>query len=471
MNSTPAPTPDPLPVARDGVPPVPSAVAGLDWSADAATAMVGRLVHQLAAADRLVAEAVESLIRVIEIGATEATLGVAVELVLSQTCRAAGFERRTLLTVATTLGRMPSTRQAFVEAWISWSQVRAVVTAVGRVDAAGRAKVDDLVAELAPNYVDMEADALVFEVDWLVDQLVEAARTERDARPIEHNRTIVMPRLDGSGTLLSEYDADHFTPMVQRMDHHAVDRFPLDATPDPADPDTDDVALSDARRHAVRLGRRNAVRRGLALFELVTGWDAETLTPLDPDDTARASGRPSLLVTCSLDTLLDGTVPGWILTGLAGRIQATSDTIHRWVDAHGADCRLVVLDDVGEVVGVGRRQRFADGWLRDAIIARDLHDTAPCSTTPAMHCHVDHVTDWEAGGRTDVDNLGLLSARWNQAKGRRDWTLKRHPDGSRTWTAASGYSIRQPRRPHLRRITDDRSPTDGSIPPDPGPSP
>ncbi len=101
-----------------------------------------------------------------------------IEVVLSQTCRAAGFERRTLLTAATTLARMPATRQAFAEGWISWSQARAVVTAVGRVDVDGRARVDGLVAELA-------------------------------------------------------------------------------------------------------------------LFELDTGWDADTLEPLDPDDTAGSSGRPS----------------------------------------------------------------------------------------------------------------------------------------------------------------------------------
>ncbi len=161
MNSTPAP----IPVDRDGTVPVPSAVADLDWSADAAIAMVGRLVGAMGDLDRAAARVVETLIRVVETAATEATLGVAVELVLSQTCRAAGFERRTLLCAATTLARMPATHQALAEQWISWSQVRAIVTAVRQVDVAGRAAVDDLVARLAPTYVDMEADALVFEID------------------------------------------------------------------------------------------------------------------------------------------------------------------------------------------------------------------------------------------------------------------------------------------------------------------
>lgn len=137
----------------------------------------------------------------------------------------------------------------------------------------------------------------------------------------------------------------------------------------------------------------------------------------------------------------------------------TSDVARRWLDVAGADARLVVLDDVGEVVGVGRRQRFARaGWLRDAIVARDLHDTAPGSTTPGVHCDVDHVTDWHLGGRTDVDNLALLSRRFNAAKERGEWTVVRHADGTRTWTATrSGYIVRQARPAHLPRSDPDRA--------------
>ncbi len=399
MNSTPASAPIPL---VDGTVPVPSQVGGVDWSGDPAAAMVGRLVEAVGQADRWAARVIDELIRVVESSATEATLGVAVELVLSQTCRAVGFERRTLLRAATTLAAMPATRQAFREGWISWSQVRAVVTAVGCLDRDGRDRVDDLVAELAPTYVDLEADALVVEVDWLVDQLRAELDVDRHQQPVTDTRLVLQPALDGSGRYWGEADRDHFPLFAQSVENRAADRFPLDAVPDVDDTmavgdRTADAAVTAAHRHAARIGRRNAVRRGLALFELVTGCDATTLAPLDHHDSA-GSGRPSVLVTCDLDTLLGDTTPGWVLSGLAGRMKATGTTIRRWVDTHGADGRLIVFDDVGQVVGVGRRNRFAPGWLRDAIIARDLHDTAPCSTTPAVHCHVDHVTGWADGG-------------------------------------------------------------------------
>lgn len=243
MNSTPAPRPMP-----DGTVPVPSEVAALDWSGDPVSAMVGRLVHEFAAVDRMIARAVDTLVRVVEAGATEATLGVADELVLSQTCRAVGFERRTLLAAATTLAVMPATRQA--------------------------------------------------------------TEQDRDERAVVDNRVVLQPRLDGSGGGWFDYDANHFTPFAQSIDNHAADSFPLQTAPDPGE-----------------------------------------LAVCDLNGDAAGSGRPSLLVTCSLDTLLDGTVPGRVLTGMAGRMKATSDTIRWRVDTHGSDCRLIVMDDVGEVVG------------------------------------------------------------------------------------------------------------------------
>lgn len=39
-----------------------------------------------------------------------------------------GSNAAPLLTATTTLARMPATRQAFTEHWISWSQARAVIT-------------------------------------------------------------------------------------------------------------------------------------------------------------------------------------------------------------------------------------------------------------------------------------------------------------------------------------------------------
>ncbi|HKJ56427.1 MAG TPA: HNH endonuclease signature motif containing protein, partial [Nitriliruptoraceae bacterium] len=470
-----------------GVAPLPSLAAQVDWSGSAAQAAVGRLLGTARELDATVAQLVEDLICVVESGATEQALGAAVEIVMSQSCRMVGFERRTLLRASTTLVRMPATRQAFRDGRVSWSQVRAVLTAVRPLRIADLVDVDDLVGELADTLATCEADALVHEVDWHVDQVIAQRQTARRRQPIEDNRLIPLPRLDGSGAIHGDFDAAHFPLLVQAIDNHAADRHPLDAVPDPdacvhADSDAQgtavrfsphgsdesgdgsgarsqggpgdtahdgvgdssgdrlnvgsgdpcqrvgcecgctrcggglvsDAALTAAHAHATTLRGRNAGRRALALFELATGMDATTFAGLDPD--RRPTARPSVLVTCHLDSLLDGSTPAWVLSGLAGRMKADAATVRAWANAQGADVRLIAMDDVGQVVGVGRRARFATGWLRDAIIARDLHDTAPASTTPATVCDIDHVRDWHKGGRTDVDNLTLLSRRFNRAK-------------------------------------------------------
>ncbi|MBY5163460.1 HNH endonuclease [Salsipaludibacter albus] len=437
---------------RPGQAPAPAEAAVTDWSHDHDTAALGTLVEALGGADRLMARAVDAMIRIVEDNVTESVLGVAPEILLSQTCRAVGFERRTLLRVASHLVHMPATRRAFRAGDLSWSQIRAVVTAVGRVNRAGRDRVDDLVAELAPGYAEFEADHLIWEVDILVDELVAVRDAERERDPVADNRLVLTPRLDGSGTAYGEYDSEHFPLLAQSVDNQAADRYPFRDAPDLPDPaDTCDAEVTAAHRHAAAIAGRNAGRRACALFELVTGRDAVTFDPLE-DARPRGSGRPSVRLTCHVDTLLDGSSPAWLLSPLAGRMRVTSDVARRWLDAAGADARLVAVDDVGEVVGVGRRQRFARGWLREAVLARDLHDTAPCSTTPAMVADVDHVQDWDDDGTTDVTNLAMMSRRFNAAKQRGEWTLTRHADGTRTWTATrSGYTVRQARPAHLPR--------------------
>ncbi len=70
------------------------------------------------------------------------------------------------------------------------------------------------------------------------------------------------------------------------------------------------------------------------------------------EDARPTTGRASVLLTCRVDTLLDpdSTTPAWVLSTLTGRMRVTSEVARRWVDTHGADTRVVVLDD-GDVVG------------------------------------------------------------------------------------------------------------------------
>jgi len=353
-----------------------------------------------------------------------------VEVVLAQSARCTRRETSRLLKVARVLARMPAVRQAFQTGQLSWSQVDAITWTVADLPVGRWADLDTLVADTALSKVDVEADSLVTDVEWAAARIVGELLDERRRTPVADNRVMMQPRLDGSGDFHGSYDAAHFPVFAERVDQLARD---LEEVPDldtaATDPDAGDsdgdgadgddgglmgAGLTEAHRHAAAVAGRNAARRAAALFGLVVGWDADTLQPLNGngsddggddsddgsgggDDSSSGGGdgsgnghgrhgggagparRPSAIVTTDLDALLDGTTPVWLLNRLAGRMYVTADVARRWVEVHGADVRLVVVDD-GQPVGVGDRRQVPPGWLRDAVIARDLHDTDVCLT-------------------------------------------------------------------------------------------
>ncbi|WP_394163183.1 DUF222 domain-containing protein [Galactobacter valiniphilus] len=70
--------------------------------------------------------------------------------------------------------------------------------------------------------------------------------------------------------------------------------------------------------------------------------------------------------------------------------------------------RLVVTDDAGTAVRLGRQQRPFSKAQRQALAARDRHCRAPGCLAPPSWCHTHHVIPWSAGGHTNLDNAILL---------------------------------------------------------------
>ncbi|MFE3228821.1 DUF222 domain-containing protein [Nocardia sp. NPDC059228] len=83
-------------------------------------------------------------------------------------------------------------------------------------------------------------------------------------------------------------------------------------------------------------------------------------------------------------------------------------TIHEaLVLAQGTRPVLAVLDANGIPLYLGRCKRLATSGQRLALIARDKGCTRPGCDAPASMCAAHHVTDWAAGGPTDLNNLTL----------------------------------------------------------------
>jgi hypothetical protein len=78
-------------------------------------------------------------------------------------------------------------------------------------------------------------------------------------------------------------------------------------------------------------------------------------------------------------------------------------------------------------LAVGRTARTATPAQRRALAARDKGCIIPGCQTPADACQTHHVTDWAAGGTTDLDNLALLCWAHHRQVDLGMWTI--HPTG------------------------------------------
>src|SRR5438270_1556056 len=97
-------------------------------------------------ADRLVARAL-GIIGTVD---CERATGLPTEMMLVLGARRTGTDAYMMVNAASTLRGMPSTKAAFERGDLSWSQVRAVTSAVRSLDQAGREQIDDLITFNAP---------------------------------------------------------------------------------------------------------------------------------------------------------------------------------------------------------------------------------------------------------------------------------------------------------------------------------
>lgn len=458
--------------------------------------VLGELADTLDAVDRLTGRVVALVARASKAGAAERDAGVTLDLWLSQVGRAVKRERHALLQAADTLGFMPRTAQALAEGRLSWSQVEAVVAAARRLSAARKEQLDSWIADRTDEFTRYEPDELVWRVFELVDEW-RPGPTERAEKAAERDEFVaLMPNLLGGGALYGQWGPEAFTTIADALDDPSPPRDGNDGREGRDGDDGDDGGEGDAADRDGALtdaeASRRALlrRRGKARAGRLAGWARHHLAgcrkadeiskggggdndadrgrrpaPQPPHSARRGAPRPSLLLLANADSLLDASqTPGWLLTALAGgRMKVSAAYARRLIAERGCDLRTVVLDEVGEVVGVGRRTRKPPGWLRDAIVARDRGDTAPGSDTAARLCDLDHVQSWESGGPTDVDNLSLVGRRMHTHKTEGRWEATRSRDGTITWRhRRTGFAVARP--PTGRRL--DQPPAGDHAPPD-----
>ena len=415
---------------------------------------LGRVTEIAETRDRLMGELVRLLVALVREGdLAEVTGGMSLHVWLQHQGRCTHAEARDVLGAVEMLATMPGTLAGLGDGWLSWSQTSAICRAARKVPVWLRGEVDRRVAGAMVVHRDGEPDAIVQDVwDWVDAR--QPSRLEKAEAAAERERFVQLsPNLFGGGALFGELDTVGFATVAEALD---APLGPPVAVPDDLDdPDAVDAAFDqlDERRRALVRGH------GTALADRLVALCEDQLAGVSAAG-ERAAPRPLLLATVDLEALLDQTrMPGWLLHTLAGgRMKVSTATLQRLVDERGADLRTIVLDDCGQVVGVGRKTQVPPRWLREAIWARDTAVRDPDGATPVRRADLDHLVPWP-DGPTTVANLHPVGRPWHNHKTSKRWTVHRARDGTTVWRhRRHGWTLRL--APPRRDLTDI---------PDPGP--
>ncbi|WP_241834735.1 HNH endonuclease signature motif containing protein [Pseudofrankia asymbiotica] len=222
-----------------------------------------------------------------------------------------------------------------------------------------------------------------------------AARRRKEAHA---QRGVAVQALeDGMGLLSATLTAQDARAIFERIDRIAKADARVDGDGRPIDARRADVLA------ALLLGNR----RELVKVEIQVIAAVGTLAGLD-DNPAELVGH--------------GPIPATV-----GRMLAAD-----------ANWRRVLTDpDTGTVLDLGHR-RIPTPALARLIRHRDTRCVFPGCGMPATCCDIDHTVAHATGGRTALDNLGLLCRHHHSAKHRGGWTLNQPEAGVFIWMSPAG---------------------------------
>jgi hypothetical protein len=109
--------------------------------------------------------------------------------------------------------------------------------------------------------------------------------------------------------------------------------------------------------------------------------------------------------------------------------------------------RFITDPQTGNLLDFGREKYEPPQALVDFLLARDRTCRFPGCRQPATRADIDHAHSWDAGGKTNLENLGLLCRRHHRMKTHGRWGLVSHEDGSCEWTSPVGKTYFVPARP------------------------
>ena len=105
----------------------------------------------------------------------------------------------------------------------------------------------------------------------------------------------------------------------------------------------------------------------------------------------------------------------------------------------------LTVDPAGVPLNMGRTRRLATPAQRKAISVRDGGCVFPDCDAPHSWCVIHHVTPWEPGGTTDLNNLATLCNHHHGITHTNGWKMRTNPDQTFQWSTPTGRNIRSQR--------------------------
>ena len=144
---------------------------------------------------------------------------------------------------------------------------------------------------------------------------------------------------------------------------------------------------------------------------------------------------PEVSVIVDWRTLSEG-VHGTTVCETRSGIPLPVQTVHRLCCE--AEVLPIVLRDGAEILHVGRSHRTATRAQRRALAAVHRTCAHPHCSVSFEHCQIHHITPWENGGNTDLDNLVPLCSRHHHLVHEGMWSIHLRPDRSMQWIQPDG---------------------------------
>jgi hypothetical protein len=404
-----------------------------------ATDALDELTATLDQIGRLTARAVALAGEVATSGEAERREGLPLDLFIGLRHRMTHADRRMLVGAAEALRHLPVTAALFADGQLSWSQVRATVSAARRLTVEERATLDARIEAPLDQYGGVEAfdpDGLVDAVHDAVDEIKERTARQRERRQEHRNFLAVQERLGGGIKFHGEADALNGAAILGALDAKAGQPAAgAGEPPPPGEPTT------------------RARQRLDALAGICADW-------LGGD-----SGRPARpLFTIQVDTA-DARPTGTLELACRGKMPRIS-AIACELLARDADFQAVLVEGA-RPLAVSRKLHAESipADTRVAVGARDRGSRFPGSRDPIVFSDIHHIDERADGGLHHPDVLVALDRRSHRLVHGRGWSLDLDPDTAQLTITRRGRQYRSlprgtplARPPNRTNRPEDRAP-------------